>query len=251
MLDEESGWWVVGYTEKTARTSAFVLFDAYDNFRIWKLSRKMIRFMRKLDLRLVLGSARNVEEFNHILGLIERTRFKRLPSHWGSNSKRRNQSVGLGKRRGGDWCYYNPYTRKRITEKQYEELRRQPRPVRPPNYPTGFNHDVEIPGWEEDDSDGSESDDEDDRADAEEDWEMEQEQPDDAEMDDGFDEDEQMDEPAPAAGAVVQGGGAGASGDVTRLAAVKDFLRDCGIADASLTGDYTELRAYLRGRLGL
>ena len=41
MLDEDSGWWVVGYTEKTARTSAFVLFDAYDNFRIWKLSRKI------------------------------------------------------------------------------------------------------------------------------------------------------------------------------------------------------------------
>lgn len=110
----------------------------------------MIELMRKLSLKSVLESDRNVEDFGYILNLISETNFRQLPLIWGSRSKRRDQSDVSGQRSGANGCYDNPYTRAQILEHEYLTLRRSSRPVRPANYPTWFDHDVEIPGWEED-----------------------------------------------------------------------------------------------------
>lgn len=55
---------------------------------------------------------------------------------------------------GADWCYYIPNTRSRILKREHQTFRNSPRPARPANYPTGFDHDVKSTGWEEDEESG-------------------------------------------------------------------------------------------------
>lgn len=50
-----------------------------------------------------------------------------------------------------DWFYYIPYSCKAIAEREFEILGDSPRPMRPVNFQTGFDHDVSLPGLEEDD----------------------------------------------------------------------------------------------------
>lgn len=42
--------WGHQYFERSAMTAAFIMFDAYENFCLWRLFRQMIEFMRKLTL---------------------------------------------------------------------------------------------------------------------------------------------------------------------------------------------------------
>ena len=58
----ESGWWVLAYTKFGAKVAAFVLYDTYDNFRLWAPSRDMIGLIRDIDLEVVLGNADNSNE---------------------------------------------------------------------------------------------------------------------------------------------------------------------------------------------
>lgn len=58
-----------------AKTVASVLFDAYDNHRIWRLSRRMIEFIQKLLPKSVPESNRNVKEFGYILNLTSEANF--------------------------------------------------------------------------------------------------------------------------------------------------------------------------------
>lgn len=235
MMDPRSGYWVVGYTEFVAKTVAFVLFDAYDNFRLWRLSPRMIEFMWKLDLKPVLGSERNIDEFEYMLGMIEDTDFKRLPQHWGSRSKRRDVSDLSGRGVGADWFYYNPYSRKAITEREFEVLRNSPRPIRPINFPSGFDHDVPLPGWDEEE--GSDRSSSEGRMEGEEVVEVENIEADNAEE--------------PAANARACESEDRSVGSDQRTAIIRDFLVDVGLPESSLSGEVSELRGYLRGRLGL
>lgn len=66
VIDPRSGYRVVGYTEMVAKTIVFILFEAYDNYRTWRLSRRMIEIMRKLSPKSVLESGCNVEELSYI-----------------------------------------------------------------------------------------------------------------------------------------------------------------------------------------
>lgn len=140
LRDTQLGYWVVSYTELVATTVDFVFFEAYDNYRTRRLSRRMIEIMQNLSLRPVLGSDRDAEEFIHILNLIFETDFRQLLEQWGSISKRRDQSDKLGQRACAAWYYYNPHTRKGILQCEYQALRDSPRLVRLVNHPTGFDH---------------------------------------------------------------------------------------------------------------
>lgn len=93
-----SGYPVVDYTGFVAKTVAFDLFDAYDDYRIWRLSRQMIEFTRKLTFKLVLESGRSVEDFTRILSPKYETVFQQLLQHRGSRSRRCDHSDKLGKR---------------------------------------------------------------------------------------------------------------------------------------------------------
>lgn len=97
----QSGYLVVGCTELVAKTDTFALFDAYETYRIWKLSSEMIEFMRRLSLKPVLLSDQNVKEFEYILELIFGTKFLRLLQHFGSCSRRCGWFNVLAQKVGG------------------------------------------------------------------------------------------------------------------------------------------------------
>lgn len=91
ILDPQSGYWGLRYTKLVTNTVAFVLFDVYDNYRIWRLSRHMIAFMQRLSLNPVQGSDKNPEEFVYILSLECETDSWRISQHCSSRSERRDQ----------------------------------------------------------------------------------------------------------------------------------------------------------------
>lgn len=55
LRDPSSGLWVVAYTEYMFRVVAFLLFEAYDNCRIWAVSRDFCHLAGELDLGPALG----------------------------------------------------------------------------------------------------------------------------------------------------------------------------------------------------
>lgn len=56
LLDADTGWWVVAYTDFAANVAAFILYELYDQIRIWALSTTMVRYIRALDLMAVFGN---------------------------------------------------------------------------------------------------------------------------------------------------------------------------------------------------
>ena len=121
------------------------MMDAYDNYRLWNVSQRMLGFIKKLNLVPILSNQANVDEFYHMLGLIEDTNFRTLPSSWRTDGKRRNGTYTVGT----EFMYYDPYKRTCITPLEYDELRNRRRPLRPANYPTGYDFSQHIPGWDE------------------------------------------------------------------------------------------------------
>ena len=73
LMAPQSGWWVVYYTERTAKVACFILWDVYDSFKLWRRPQRLIQWMRSLDLTWVLGSPLNTEDLNHLLDVIECT----------------------------------------------------------------------------------------------------------------------------------------------------------------------------------
>lgn len=78
-MDPRSGHWVVGYTKFVTKKAAFILLDAIDNCRLCRLSCQTIDFLWKLNRKPILGSDRNIEKLECMLGMIEETDSKRLP----------------------------------------------------------------------------------------------------------------------------------------------------------------------------
>ena len=231
--DPESGYWMLAYTEKTARTCAFIMMDAYDNYRLWNVSQRMISFMRKLNLVPILGNQANVDEFNHMLGLIEDTNFRTLPTTWRSDGKRRHGTYMVG----AEFMYYDPYKRVCITQLEYDCLWRRRRPLRPANYPTGYDYTQPIPGWDEAGDYAYSVGDEDDDGDSR--------------MDDYDGEDDDYWEEGMPQDTVGPGKGGSSANDESRLTHVREFLREVGLPDDILIGSLDELKGYLKGRLGV
>ena len=133
-----SGWWVLFYTEWAARVAAYVLWDAYDNFRLWCLSSTLIEFIRRLNLSQVLGSSANAAELLDYLTEIEGTDWTTVPVEWThrpASSSATDLSPGrVGE--GGDFFYFDPVTRERISAERARE-RHQDTRVIPDGHPRG------------------------------------------------------------------------------------------------------------------
>lgn len=61
LLEPRSGWWVIAYTEYTARTAAYIMFDVYDSYLLWDLLPTMLGFLETINLLPALGSQANVD----------------------------------------------------------------------------------------------------------------------------------------------------------------------------------------------
>lgn len=71
LLDPDSLWWTVAYTEMAANTGAFILLDVYDACRVWTLRREMLERIRRLDLPAVIGNEDSASECRRLLDAIE------------------------------------------------------------------------------------------------------------------------------------------------------------------------------------
>lgn len=143
----DSGWWVVAYTEMAAKTAAFVLFDAYDQFRLWALSSLMIEHIRALNLVAVLGNGQNADELLEFLLKIEATDFAALPSSW--TARGRGVSAAPGRSGpGADFVWYDPYERKFISLEEAKSLARAPRIVIPDDHPLGRDYSDFVDGYQ-------------------------------------------------------------------------------------------------------
>lgn len=154
------------------------------------------------------------------------TDFWRLPQDWGSCSKRRDKSDVLEQRFGADWCYYNPYMRTRILERKYQALRQLSRPICTANYLTGFDHDLEIPGWEEDEGSIVQ----DDRTGGAEGGL--------SQLVENNNADTGQSSKYDAFNDVSMAGGNQTGNDVDHTATIRDFLLDIGLSESNLLGTY-------------
>lgn len=195
--------------------------------------------MQKLSLKPVLERDQSVKEFGYVLNLIFETYFRRSPQHWGFCSKHSDQSDVLGQRIGADWCYYISYMRAQILERECQALRQSSQPICPVHYLTRFDHKIVIPGWKENESvvvhndrmGGEESD----LSQIAENSNVDASQ---ASNDDAYSE-------------VPVTGGNQASKNVDGTAIISEFLLDVGLFELNLSEGLSEMRGYLRGRLGL
>ena len=145
LMDPESGWWVVAYTEFVLRVAAYLLFDAYDNLRVWAMSPDMTRLLKEIDLVGPLGSEANSTEALRIVAAIESINFDNQPENWRSRGNYASGSTGRNGP-GADYVYYNVCQDRLITEREASELA-QRRRVIPDGHPRGWDH-VSVPeGW--------------------------------------------------------------------------------------------------------
>lgn len=107
--------------------------------------------MRKLSLRPILVSGRSVKKFDWMLELIERIDMKRLLQHWGWGSIRkwRGESDLSGREACADYFYYIPYRQRWNLVPMFMALRALLWPIRSASYAMGLNHDVSVPGWDD------------------------------------------------------------------------------------------------------
>ncbi|MEM9094860.1 MAG: hypothetical protein AAGC62_07800, partial [Pseudomonadota bacterium] len=148
LVDPSSGWWVVAFTEHAAKTAAFILFEAYDNFKLWWLSSRLIEGIRRLPLAEILGNQANANELRRLLDVIESTDFAELPPSWRLRTRRNDgKEFSPGRRgRGGDWVYYDPWKRRKVDKAEAEDLAFL-RPRLPEGHPTGLDFQSDIPEY--------------------------------------------------------------------------------------------------------
>lgn len=275
LMNRHSGYWVVMYTDFVCRTAARVLSDVYDCLRLWWISPATIAACRALDLTSVLGSQANVDELLELLNVIENTDFEYRPA-----AQSLRYSVGshcLGRTGdGADFIYYDPWSRRRLSFWQYENLRLQGRKQMPAGHPVGFDFDISLPGW-----DG--------RVYTPTEEERTGPQPEvtpvdflgiQAEYDakPGLYFEEEFDEtrepgyfsqrdaprsagPAPMSVSPTADHSSGGRGGHSRrnitdesssdATVVRRFLREVGLSEASTSGTWSDMLHYMRGRLGL
>lgn len=76
----DSGWWVRAFTRHVDKIAAFIMMDAYDQYRLWDLSEDSIGFIGELDLLSILGNAENVTDLLQFVVIIEFTEWERVDS---------------------------------------------------------------------------------------------------------------------------------------------------------------------------
>lgn len=140
--DPYCGLWVVAFTEFIAKMAVFLLWDAYDVYRIWYLRPLARQYARSLDLSLVLGSRANQEDLRHLLDVMDQVNWEQVPAEQQQRGERQRQlEYSPGRTaNAGDFVWYDPWTRQHLTSEQAAHLCRNPRAM-PPTQPTGYVHE--------------------------------------------------------------------------------------------------------------
>lgn len=116
LRDEQSGLWVLAYTECVVRVCAALLIAAHEEYRLWYVTPNVIAFARRLcmDMAVVLGSRGNECELLEMLSIIESTQFETLPNAWRDSTTRSVDYHTCRTGPGGDFLYYDPWLRRKV-----------------------------------------------------------------------------------------------------------------------------------------
>ena len=137
IADPRSGVWVVVITEWVARVAAFILWDAYDIFRLWYIPPAIRGYAKKLDLSFVLGSRENANEFSRMIAKVEEINWEQVPANQNKRGTRRDRHC-LGRTGpSGDYVWYDPFKDEVISEEEAARMRRLPREI-PEGHPRGY-----------------------------------------------------------------------------------------------------------------
>lgn len=104
----------VSCTEMVSKTSVLIMKEAYDNHWLWTVSTDTIRYSGELDLLPILGNKEKVDEFLHMLLVIERTNFIGLYPTFRKRGEKSDEIPPKSMGTGADWMYYDPVARRVI-----------------------------------------------------------------------------------------------------------------------------------------
>lgn len=146
LLNLNSGYWRIAYTTFAACVAAYILFEVYDNYRLWALSRDLLRDIRKLDLVRVFGWEANFDELRRLLEVIEATDVAGLNPNW--TPRGRLQSLSPGRHGpGADWFYYNPWARRVASGAELRAYFASNNRTIPDGHPRCWDHTAVPDGW--------------------------------------------------------------------------------------------------------
>ena len=135
-----SGVWVVFYTEWVAKVAAALLWEAYDNYRIFYLHPVIRESIKTLELGPVLGSPSNYQEVLSFVEVIDQTNWDSVPAMQQQRGHTNKLDMSPGKSdASGDWVFYDPWHREIITADQAKVLRDKTRDI-PENHRRGYSY---------------------------------------------------------------------------------------------------------------
>ena len=143
----DSGLWVVLYSEWVAKVAAALLWEVYDNMKVWFTPPTLRGFIRDIDLSFALGSASNYRDVIHLMDIIDTTNWAEVPLEWSFRGNRplaQDASPGRHEATAGDFVYYDPWLRRRLNSSREVEAARSGAPTRPENQLSGYIFDEEM-----------------------------------------------------------------------------------------------------------
>lgn len=114
--DESMGLWVVAYMERVVHVCVALLLSTYDEYFLFYVPPKIIRFVRELCIEMDVppGSCVNVRKMFHMVDIIDSTRCRELPDVWRVKTILFIDYHPLPAYRGADYVSYDPWRTKKI-----------------------------------------------------------------------------------------------------------------------------------------
>ena len=137
-LTPSSGLWVVFLSEWCAQVAMALLWDTYDNFRLFWLPPVVIAGIRAVNLAQVLGSPANYRELLHLLREIDQINWSEVDPSNGTKPSGVDCSPTCREDQGGAFIWYDPWSKTRVTRDRAAHLRNNRRRL-PVNHPKGYS----------------------------------------------------------------------------------------------------------------
>ena len=239
-----SGLWVPFFSGWTARVAVYLLWDVYDTCRLWYLPPTLCSYMRILDLSLPLGSTANYRELLELINVLEHVQWELVPEDQRKRGAPRRSEFSPGRRGpGGDFIWYDPWTKTHLSCEAARALRDNPR-VMPAGTPYGYVFEPDPALYAEDEED--------------EPMEDPDEDPVEVAVHDSVEEQQARGStPVPpgssashAARRDSRGNPLASSEGAQKMETIVRFLRDAGISPQELGGSYDDLVRFSASRLG-
>lgn len=135
LTDPQSGYWTVFHSEWAARVAVWLLWDAYDRYKLWYVPQFLRRDIRALRLAAVLGTLSNEKELHSLLDLIDNIDW--TSAEYAHTSPDGENLENPGEPVPGDFVWFDAWAKERVPRHEALE-RRHRRPGMPANQICGY-----------------------------------------------------------------------------------------------------------------